>query len=68
MILKIKHNGVEIEFSAEDLQQVAQKISEVAKPVTLKSTVAKPVRGRGRPKGSKSKPAVKIVPPIELAA
>jgi hypothetical protein len=25
MILKIKHNGVEIEFSAEDLQQVDKR-------------------------------------------
>jgi hypothetical protein len=68
MILKIKHNGVEIEFSANDLQQVAQKVAEVAKPAVAKSVVTKVVRGRGRPKGSKSKPSVKVVPPIELAA
>jgi ribosomal protein L10 len=47
--LKIKHNGVEIEFTAEDIQQVTKQVMAIAKPP--KVTEIK----RGRPKGAKSK-------------
>ena len=65
--LKIKHQGVEIEFTAEDLQQIASELlsrkpAAPSVPKAAPKRVAKPVKAgakrRGRPPGVKNKPKV----------
>jgi len=57
--LKIKHQGVEIEFSAQDLQQIASELlkkPEAAPKPAVKVSTPGGVKRRGRPPGAKNQP------------
>lgn len=64
--LKIKHQGVEIEFTAQDLQQIASELlSRKPEVKAAPKPAPKPVKAgakrRGRPPGVKNKPKVELV-------
>ena len=58
--LRIKHNGIEIEFSSQDLQQAAVPAAPVIR--ALPKPVKAAAKRRGRPPGQKNKPKVIAVP------
>lgn len=63
--LKIKHQGVEIEFTAQDLQQIASELLKKPEVKAAPKPAPKPVKAgakrRGRPPGAKNKPKVELV-------
>ena len=63
--LKIKHQGVEIEFTAQDLQQIASELLKKPEAKVAPKPAPKPVKAgvkrRGRPPGMKNKPKVELV-------